>query len=46
MKKKQKEAEVLRLIGSTTDQQTTEPTDIQEVQDQTDQGQRQDNPDS
>ena len=46
MKKKQKEAEGLRLTGSTTDQQNSDPTDIQEVQDQTDQGQGQDNPDS
>ena len=46
MKKKQKEDEGLRLTGSTTDQQTSNPTNIQEVQDQTDQGQGQDNPDS
>ena len=46
MKKKQKEAEGLRLTGSTTDQQTTDPTDIQEVRDHIDQGQGQDNPDS
>ena len=29
MKKKQKEAEGLRLEGSTANQQTTDPTDIQ-----------------
>ena len=34
------------MTGSTIDKQTTDPTDIQEVQDQTDQGKGQDNPDS
>ena len=46
MKKKRKEDKGMRLIGSTTDQRNTGPTDIQEVQDQIDQGQGQDNPDS
>ena len=31
---KKKEAEILKLTGSTIDQQTSDPTNIQEVQDQ------------